>query len=373
MLKIIADQNLYKLTSFLPADIDLRFYDPSDGIPDTTGFDALLLRTVTKLHAKSFPGIPSSLKFIGTGSSGSDHIDIEYLESKGITFADAKGCNARAVAEYIITSLLLWQENKKVKLQDFTYGIIGAGKAGSAVADVFKKFGLNYKLFDPPREQRDSDFTSSSIEEILNCDILTFHVPLTCSGEFSTYHWLNEQKLSGQSFKLILNAARGGVIDEENLIEAMNTGAVDDIVIDVWENEPDFNPEVLEQAFISTPHIAGYSEQAKLNASMMVCEKLCEFFGLKCPPTENLYETKSIKLASLNYSFKDLLLRLHPIKEYDAVLRDLSYRLDRTKLFAKLRTDRPFRFEYGFLKLEDELLRTFDELKYLGFKEIEQN
>lgn len=371
MLKIIADQNLHKLTSFLPSDSELGFYDPSDGIPDTNDFDALLLRTVTKLSADSFPDIPSSLKFIGTGSSGSDHIDIEYIESNGLKFADAKGCNAQAVAEYIITSLLLWRENKRVQLQNFTYGIIGAGKAGIAVADMFTKFGLNYKLFDPPREQNEKHFTSSTLDEILDCDVLTFHVPLTHSGDFPTHHWLNKEKLSGRSFKLILNAARGGVIDEKSLLDSINSGVVDDIVIDVWENEPDFNPKIMERAFIATPHIAGYSEQAKLNASMMVCKKLCMFFGLTCPPIEELYETKSISLASLNYSFKDLLLRLHPIKEYDAVLRDLSYRSDKTKLFAKLRTDRPFRFEYSFLKLESDLLRSFEELKYLGFKEIE--
>lgn len=368
MIKIIADQNLYKLNEFLPNDVEISFYDPGLGIPDAEGFDAFILRTVTRLNSESFPKIPCSLKFIGTGSSGSDHIDIKYLENSEISFADAKGCNARAVAEYIITSLLLWRDEKEINLQNLTYGIIGAGKAGCAVASVFEAFGLRYKLFDPPRELRDTGFKSASLEETLNCDVLTFHVPLTHSGEYKTYHWLDAGKLENRSFKLILNAARGGVIDEQRLLKAIDEGSVQDIIIDVWENEPDFDSKVAERAFIATPHIAGYSEQAKLNASKMVCEHLCKFFGLNCPPVKDLYAIKSIELASLNYSLNDLLLRLHPIKEYDAVLRNLFFRSDKSKLFAKLRTDRPFRYEYGFLELEENLKNKFRELKFLGIK-----
>lgn len=368
MIKVIADQNLYKLEKFLPKEIEFTLYDPNFGLPNTEGFDALLLRTVTKLNPQTFSKIPPSLKFVGTGSSGSDHIDLEYLKSNGIKFVDALGNNAQAVAEYVMTALLLWREEKGESLSDFTYGIIGVGKAGSAIAKIFHSFGLKYVLYDPPRAEIDPQFKSATLNEVLDCDVLSFHVSYSKSGVHSTHHWLDEDKLSGQTFELIINASRGGVIDEHAVSKAMNLGSVKDIIIDVWENEPDFNIDFANLAFVSTPHIAGYSEQSKLNASKMICEELCIFFGLSCPPTKNLYPSKELILSHLSYSFEELLLRLHPIKEYDTALRDLTYRTDKSALFQKLRTDRPYRYEYGFLKLEKDFLNEFEDLKRLGVK-----
>lgn len=368
MIKVIADQNLYKLKEFLPEDIDLIRFDPIKGLPNIEDFDAFLIRTVTKITETTFQKIPSSLKFVGTASSGTDHVDIDYLQSNSIHFADALGNNSRAVAEYIITSLLLWRERNGKELSNYSYGIIGVGNAGSAVAEIFKSFGLKVVLFDPPRAEREVDFKSATLNEVLSCDILTFHTPITNKGQHPTHHWLDEEKLVGRSFELIINAARGGIIDESAVSRAMDSHAISDIIIDVWENEPDFDTDFAMRAFISTPHIAGYSEQSKLNASRMVCEKLCRFFGLNCPSTDHLYQQKEVKPAHLSYLFEELLLRLHPVKEYDAALRDLCNRTDKTTLFRKLRTDRPYRFEYGYLNLADTYLNTFDELKKLGIK-----
>ena len=361
---------MYKLGEFLPENAQVTFYDPKDGLPNAQGFDAMLIRTVSKLNPETYPSFPGTLKFVATGSSGTDHVDKEYLKEKNITFADAKGCNARAVAEYVMTGLLLWRDEKEVALEDLSFGIIGAGAAGSAVQEILQDFGCTTVMHDPPRALREPDFDSASIEEVLACDVLSFHVPFTYKGDFPTHHWLNKDKLQGLSFKLIVNAARGGIIDEAAVSEAMDSGAIQDIIIDVWEHEPDFDPGFADRAFIATPHIAGYSEQAKLNASKMACEALCEFFGLHCPPTRKLYDIKKLRPAHLNYSEQDILNRLHPIKEYDAALRDLYHRDDKTALFAKLREDRPYRFEYGFIELEAEFLGKFPELVTLGVQKL---
>ena len=363
MIKVLADQNLYKLPAFLPPEVELSFYDPQEKFPDLDGYDALLIRTITKLTEHNFPELPSSLKFVGTGSSGSDHVDIDYLKLNDIEFCDAKGCNAQAVAEYVLTSLLLWSNEKGINLEKLTFGVIGAGKTGTAVSKLFKKFSLSYCFYDPLREETDSNFTSCSLEELLECDVLTFHVPLTKSGEYPTFHWLDEQKLRHNKFELIINASRGGVVKESTLIKALDSGAIGDSVVDVWEGEPNFDPELAKRAFIATPHIAGYSEQAKLNASKMISKQLCHFFGLDVPAIDHLYERKNIELAHLTYSLSQLLGRLHPIKEYDAVLRDLMNREDKAILFSKLRTDRPYRFEYSYLNLDSEIAEKFKKLK----------
>lgn len=371
MLKVLADQNIYKIDEFLPTDTDLTYYDPSEGIPDPSGFDAMIIRTVTKLNPSTFE-VPDSLKFIGTASSGSDHVDIGHMKEYGIEFVDARGCNAQAVAEYVLTSLLLLREQKGVNIRELNYGIIGAGAVGSAVAELFEKFNFKFKLHDPPRAIREPDFNSASLDEILQCDVLTFHVPYESKGEFATRYWLDQKKLEDNAFRIVINAARGGIIQEEAVLKAFKNGTIGHLIIDVWENEPDFNPELAEAAFIATPHIAGYSHQAKLNATKTVMTKFCKYFGLNIPECSHLYDIKHIQLAHLKYDLKDLILRLHPIKEYDAALHDLAGRVDKTKLFAKLREDRPFRYEYHSLTVDPETIKNMEELKILGLNSKKQ-
>lgn len=370
MLKILADENIYKLAQFFPEEVEITFYNPDHSIPSPDGFDVLLVSTISKINAKTFSTLPSSLKVIGTASSGSDHIDNEYFEAQGIKVIDAKGCNANTVGEYVVTSLLLWSIKRKKKLQDYTIGIIGAGATGSALAKQLRKFDISFVLYDPPKEKRESDFKSASMDEILNCDILSFHVPLTTNTMYPTYHWLDQEKLEGNKFELIVNASRGGIIDERSILTAMDEGTVSDIVIDVWEQEPDFNTILEKKAFIATPHIAGYSEQGKLNASKIIADKLSEIFSFQTPEVPELFQPKIIDLARLNYSLYDLILRLHPMREYDVDLREIAKRPDKKALFQKLRRDRPLRFEYPYLQLNNSLIHQFKTLNILGVKSL---
>lgn len=371
MIKILADKNLHKIEQFVPANCQLDLYDPTDGLPELDGYNALLIRTVTKLHKQTVPHLPASLSFIGTGSAGTDHIDIPYLQSQDIQLVDAKGCNARAVAEYIMTALLLWKEHNQ--LNDFgTIGIIGAGKTGTAVSQMLHAFNIDYVLYDPPRAESEKDFNSASLDEVLSCDILTFHVPLTKNGRHPTYHWLKADRLNGSRYKLVINASRGGVVNEEDLKRAYMKGTVTSYILDVWENEPSFNADVAASAFIATPHIAGYSEQAKLNASRVICEKLGDHFNLHSDKTYQSIPHK-VDLAHIEYDLPKLLSRLHPILEYDRALRDLANRDDKAKLFRSLRTDWPYRFEYPMIHIRKKLLQQHEPLAKLGITEIELN
>ncbi|SMO95428.1 4-phosphoerythronate dehydrogenase [Gracilimonas mengyeensis] len=371
MIHISADQNLYKIKELVPPETKLNLYDPSNGIPDLNDTDALLVRTVTQINANTLPQPPQQLRFIGTGSSGTDHIDEEYLQQNGIRFSDANGCNARAVAEYVITALLFWREEQQLKEIPGKVGVIGVGKAGSAVVSLLEKFGIDCVAYDPPRERRDPGFTSATIDEVLACEILTFHVPLNRKGEFATYHWLNEEKLAGRQYQLIINAARGGVIDELELMKAYVEERVQGYILDVWEEEPDFNTEIAKHAFLATPHIAGYSEQSKINATKMVCDRLAEYFNLEPSKSQENNDNQIIDLEDyLNYDLKKLLARFHPMKEYDAALRDLSDRPDKKVLFQNLRNEMPYRYEYPQLKIRKEVLDQFAELQLLGIQEI---
>ena len=363
MIKIIADQNLYHLNDFLPGGCELITYNPQEPIPLAINPDVWLLNTVTKVNANSYPALPASLKFIGTGSSGSDHLNIPYLQSKSIQVADAKGCNARAVAEYVLTSLILLKENKGVDFQTMTVGIIGVGAVGSLVDELLTNFGCKTVLYDPPRAEREADFETKTVQDILNCDILTFHTPLIVDGEYPSFHWLDEAKLSNRNFEVIINTARGGVVEEAALLQAYKNGNIGHLITDVWENEPDFNPELADNSFIATPHIAGYSEQAKLNASRIIAEKCGQFFGLKVPSNGNGYTSKSALLQAENHSLSELLTTLNPILEYDKSLRNIQNHSQKTTLFPQLRTALEYRYEYRFLDVDEELLSRFPELQ----------
>ncbi|MBO6621400.1 MAG: hypothetical protein JJ892_01760 [Balneola sp.] len=370
MLKILADQNIYKLSQFLPDEIELTTYNNSDPIPSLNGYDALIASTVTKLNEFTIPSIPQSLKAIGTASSGSDHIDAQYFQNNGVKVFDAKGCNAKTVGEYIITVLILWSIKKNKNPEDYTVGVIGAGATGSEVKKQLQEFNIPFKMYDPPKELTHEEFNSASLQEILDCDILTFHVPLTEGKPNSTFHWLDKDKLNSSSFELIINAARGGVIDESALLDALATGSVKDVVIDVWENEPDFNTELAKKAFISTPHMAGHSEQGKLIASGIICDKIGSVLGFKSNPADSMLIKKEQAISDLNYTLLNLILRLHPIREYDADIRNICSRPDKAILFQKLRTDRPYRYEYPYISLDKTLLDEFKVLKKLGVKPL---
>lgn len=352
-INLLADENIYRLKEFLPSSVNLHTFNPAEGPPVLYRYQqALFIRTVTPVSAKRLPDIPPSLRFIGTASAGTDHVDEAYLKQKDIIFAHTRGCNANAVGEYVITSLLLWCDKRGVDPGKMTVGVVGAGHTGSAVVRFLKAFGIVCKIYDPPKEERDNHFDSASLDEVLSCDVLTFHVPLTRTGEHSTYHWLDEKKLiDGEHFKLIINAARGGVIDEKALLKACEENKVDDYILDVWENEPDFNTEVAEQAFMATPHIAGYSEQAKLNATDKLVEQCCRYFELSYQRPGQFFRNKNISLSKKELTLTEILLKLHPVGEYDGALRKLIGKKDKAMLFSRLRTGHPLRFEYPNIEL----------------------
>jgi erythronate-4-phosphate dehydrogenase len=374
MINVLADQYLYNIEAYLPESINLQLFDPARGLPtEVDQADAMLIRTVIPINKQTMPNIPSQLQFIGTGSSGTDHLDTDYLDKHNVRLADAAGCNARSVAEYIATALLLWSETRSKKLSDLSAGVVGVGHVGKKVVEVLNKLGLKTVAYDPPREERESDFTSSSLENVLDCDILTFHTPLNRNGEFPTFYWLDQQKLSGNAFHLVVNSARGGVMDEKTLLGAMKKGTVRDAIIDTWENEPEIHLDTAGAAFLKTPHIAGYSVQAKKNASKFAADKLINFFELDRPA--NAHKNGKItfdKTPSQFDTLSSLLTDLHPIKKYEYQLETIIREnpKNRGELFNKLRAEFPLRQQFTHVKLPAAYFKRFPILGALGFAKI---
>lgn len=250
--------------------------------PDVRDADALIVRTRTRCNRQLLEG--SRVKYIATATIGFDHLDVEYLKEKGITWKNCPGCNANSVGQYVHSCLLLLDLNGLIDLNHCTLGIVGAGHVGKAVGRAAASLGVHVLYNDPPLEESGTanDMHFSTLKELQQeCDIISFHTPLVLNGPHPTYHLADRTFLNGLKKECILfNTSRGEVVDNEALLDVLQQKGIRDAVIDTWENEPHINRELLQRVFIGTPHIAGYSADGKANATRMALEGLCRFFGL---------------------------------------------------------------------------------------------
>jgi len=249
------------------------------GPDDVRDADALVIRTRTRCDRQLLSG--SKVQFVATATIGFDHIDVDFMEQAGISWTNCPGCNSGSVAQYVESSLLVLQQQKGVDLQHTTIGIVGCGHVGSKVRAVCERMGMRVLVCDPPLGH--ADFVSLELLE-READIITFHVPLTRSGKYATYHMADSAFFSRlQRTPYIINTSRGEVVSNEALLTALQKGVVRDAILDVWEHEPNLDLRLLERVFIGTPHIAGYSADGKVNADNMVINALCQHFHLPHP------------------------------------------------------------------------------------------
>lgn len=375
MLSILADKNIYRLQEFVPDTSQLRTFDPNVGMPDLSDTDALLIRTVSKINPKTVPQLPSTLKIVGTASAGTDHVDEQWLQEEGVAFANAGGCNARAVAEYVITGLLEWSEIEYQEITEKSVGIIGVGNVGQQVDQLLTRCNIQTVCYDPPRQARESGFTSAGLAEALDCDILTLHVPLNREGKYATHHWLDEEKLKNNRFKLVINAARGGVADENALLRAKAQKKITHLITDVWENEPCFSSKLMKESLIATPHIAGYSKEAKTRATAMIASKMCDHFEYAYTgiPEDNWVEQKRVSSQDESRGLSEirsLLRKLHPLFNYHSALEKLEPLSpeEKARKFGALRTEMPYRNEFKHMSLPKNIFRMHDIWEKLGLK-----
>ena len=243
--------------------------------------DALVTRTRTRCDASLLDG--SRCRFIATATIGTDHIDLEYCRNHGVDVANAPGCNAPGVGQYVCRALL--EIYGKERLQGMTLGVVGVGNVGKIVERWARGLGMHTLLCDPPRAEKEGGAGFVTLDEIYDrADVITFHTPLTRSGEYPTYHLFDADVLSKLGRKpVIINAARGAVVDNRALLAALESGAVSGAVIDCWEEEPDIDRRLLDRCEIATPHIAGYSREGKIRATVMAVEAVCDHFGFPYP------------------------------------------------------------------------------------------
>ncbi|MCX7847989.1 MAG: 4-phosphoerythronate dehydrogenase [bacterium] len=240
--------------------------------------ELLFVRSVTPVNAALLEGTP--VRFVATATSGSDHIDKDYLQAKQIAFCDAIGSNAESVAEYVTAALLTLSELTATPLPARSIAIIGVGHVGRLVLAKARALGLRPILTDPPRARTEPDFPHTPIDDALSADIITLHTPLTFQGQDATFHLLNERRLNAlKPGTWLIQTSRGEVVDSRSLLARLANARDLFSVLDVWENEPCPEPALIARATIATPHIAGYSWPSKINATKIIYDAACKFLN----------------------------------------------------------------------------------------------
>ncbi|MFB4392930.1 MULTISPECIES: 4-phosphoerythronate dehydrogenase PdxB [unclassified Pseudomonas] len=277
---IVADENIPLLDAFFEGFGEIRRY-PGRAIDAACVKDAdlLLVRSVTRVDQQLLEG--SRVRFVGTCTIGTDHLDLDYFALAGIHWSSAPGCNARGVVDYVLGSLLTLAELEGVELSKRVYGVVGAGEVGGRLVRVLRGLGWKVLVCDPVRQAREGgDFVS--LDTILaECDTISLHTPLQRGGEHPTWHLLGAPQLSRlRTGAWLVNAARGPVVDNNALRELLLRRDDVHAVLDVWEEEPQVNLALADLCTLATPHIAGYSLDGKQRGTAQIYQAFCRWQGL---------------------------------------------------------------------------------------------
>ncbi len=338
-MKIVADNKIPYIREKLAAIADQVVYLAGGDITaeDVRDADVLVVRTRTRCDERLLKG--SRVQLVATATIGFDHIDTDYLQKAGIAWTNCPGCNSGSVAQYIECALLLLQTERDLNLKEATIGVVGCGHVGSKVVNVARRLGMKVLVCDPPLEAAGNCEPSSApfvSLDVIACeaDIITFHVPLTRDGMYATWHLADDAFLHRLGrVPYIINTSRGPVVDNHALLSALKEGRVKDAVIDVWEQEPHIDTDLLQRVFIGTPHIAGYSADGKVNADNMVIDAICRHFHLSNPG--------KVVAPSLP---ADFIYTGHPLELYNPMTDSKKLKNDPQR-FEDLRNNYPLRRE----------------------------
>ncbi len=374
-MKIVADENIPFVEEAFGriGEVTTR---PGRGMSaaDLEDCEILLVRSVTRVDEALIGNAP--LRFVASATIGTDHVDLDYLEQRGIAFANAPGCNAESASEYVVGALFHLAERKGFDPFSLRAGIVGHGNVGSRVRRKLEALGIEVLLNDPPKQHQGlDDFNYVSLQTLVDeCDFITCHVPLTREGEHPTWHLLDASRLAELRPGCILfNAARGAVIDNPALSALLQRRRDLTVFLDTWEGEPAIDLELMRQVDLASPHIAGYSVEGRLRGTQMIHDACCAHLGLDSHWFLQDHLPQPVTLALPDESRDRFWSRLfaahYDIEQDDRALRDLA-RLPETAAtgFDRLRKQYPPRYEYPQFRLTgigDPSLR--ETLLRLGF------
>lgn len=362
-LTIVADENIPLLDELFADKANIvRLPGRSMQASDLRQADALLVRSVTQVNADLLANSP--VKFVGTCTIGFDHIDLPYLEKQQIGFSRAPGCNALAVVDYVLAALFAIQPSLS-DWQNKTVGVLGFGEVGSRLCARLQALAIPFKVHDPFKSE-----AKHSLEEVLACNAISLHVPLSYTGEHATYHLLNAQRIAQlQPGTLLINSSRGKVVDNLALLQRLQDKSLR-AVLDVYEDEPAPSEELLKALDIATAHIAGYSVHGKMRGTLQVAQQLFQQFALAAPSVDYLSQFSGEIDASEIESAAELIQQAYDIRQDSQAFLAQYLAAEpsqRAAVFDAYRKNYPTRLELGFITVKQAKPHLAGLLAPLGF------
>lgn len=373
MLKIVADNKIPFLKGALENFAEVQYLPGADIDNDVLkDADALITRTRTKCNESTLRG--SKIKLITSATIGFDHIDTKWCEENNIKWTNAPGCNSESVKQYVGAVLALLVKEKGWQLKGRSIAVVGVGNVGSKVSAMAKALGMIVYEIDPPRARAEREQGFYRLDEVVDkADVITFHTLLTREGEDKTYHLCDaDLLLKMKSNAIVINSSRGEVVDGVALKSALSKQQIGAAVLDVWENEPQIDKELLDLVWIATPHIAGYSQDGKAKGTQMSVQVISRFFNLgiddweakDIPKPKEPIITIDGEGLSNEEIIAEAILHTYPLKRDDTDLRN------NLSKFEYLRGAYPVRREFAAfdLMIKRDVEEAKEKLLKLGFR-----
>ena len=374
-MKIVADENIPLLDAFFSemSTSLVRKAGRNLTIDDVKDADILLVRSITKVNKALLEG--SAVKFVGTCTIGTDHLDTEYLNAQNIKYSNAPGCNAQAVVDYILSALVTLSERWQQPWQSLSVGIVGAGNVGGRLYQVLKGLGVNAVVYDPNIQEFSSDDLA---KQVWQQDVITLHTPITHEGPDKTHHLVNKEKLNSMKNRAcLINSCRGSVINNDDLLTHLTNQPKFEAILDVYEQEPSPSDDLLKACLMATPHIAGYSLDGKYRGTAMIYAAVCDFLALpkRLKLAQLISEPALREITVSQEAPSDFILNKCIRSAYD--IRDDHFRMQsllglneeqKSKAFDGLRKNYPIRRDITQLALSARRLTEPNWIAALGVK-----
>lgn len=350
-MRVLIDASLPRIHEYLSEYFDLSIYDNyADLVAKIADVDILVCRSTLKVNENLLKN--SRLKCVATASSGSDHIDKQYLQSKQIKVIDAKGTNAQAVCDYVLATLV-WLHKQGYYSRN-KVGIVGLGFVGSKLWKILNFLGFEVIGYDPLKNSHDY-YKSCKLEDLYSVDIVCIHANLHANSPYPSLDLFNADLLKKlKPGVIIINAARGGIVNEVDLLQ------IDNIVYctDVFLSEPNINKQIISYTKLCTPHIAGHTIEAKINAVKKIALELVTMFAkslFKKTINPALFSIENNNHAfgyheefGDNINFKNLEFQNTILSRYNPFFETQVMKLadDKCKAFIELRKKHNFRHDF---------------------------
>jgi erythronate-4-phosphate dehydrogenase len=333
--------------------------------------EVLLVRSTTQVN-QALLAKNNKVQFVATATAGTDHVDKGYLASQNIPFISAGGCNAVAVAEYVLSAMLIMGKRLNWQLADKTVGIVGAGHVGSALSRVLGVLGIKHKLCDPPLSDAGDPRAFVTMKNIMQCDVITLHVPWVKDGPHPTQHLFDKKRLAAlKDHQLLINACRGEVVNNQAALELFEQGQLLNLVLDVWENEPSINLGLIPHTALATAHIAGHTIEGKARGTEMLYVALCKHLGIQADKKLSDYlpnaEPSSIQVTEKQdfwQILRHVALNVYNIEEDDQHFRE---NMQGPEQFRYIRKHYPIRREFSAITLNTGNFADSKAIYGLGF------